>query len=177
MANKSLFLVDYVFRGKQCEKATILTNRIDSNSNATIFSSLIELFVFASLIGCYYNRRAKPDKDQSKTTKIFSGQFTSHENDVKMAYKFVLLTSNKECDDPIERLNRTFRNPEAESNYNLFEEFMLGGIDEIYDWLILDTNNRYEDYLTSINKLLSDIKKVEDLYDNILETDDFFKEA
>ena len=89
-------------------------------------------------------------------------------------FKFVTLLGNEVKYDEVTRLNKTFRNPETDENYIAFEEYMLGGIEEIYDKLIIDSNKTYQDYLTSISKMLSDFKKVEEIDDVFLNTEDFF---
>ncbi len=154
MAKKSMFQEDYLFKGTQRDKVISLTSKIDTDSNSQIFTSAVELFVFASLVGALKKRKAEPEKDNSRTLRIMANQFYNHSNELKLAFKFVLLTSEIDNPDPVERLNKTFRNPETDDNYTLFEKYMLGGLDELYENLILDTNLRYEDYLTSINQML-----------------------
>lgn len=177
MAKKTLFLEEYAIKGSHADKAIALTEKVDGDSEAKIFSNVVELFCFAALVGCFKNRRAKPDKDTSRTKKIFADAFRTHIEQLKLAFKFVVLTSDKVCTDSTERLNKTFRNPETDENYTLFEEFALGGIDELYDSLMLDTNTRFEDYLTCLNRLLSDFNDsdsdIVDL-DSDISTDEFF---
>ncbi len=175
MADKNMFLDEYVFKGLQCDKVIDLVNlSIDSASETKIFNSVIELFIFSALVGCFFNRKAKPDKDKSRTKKIFAGQFNTHITELKLVFKFVMLTAKYEAVDDITRLNKTFRNPETDENYAEFEEYMLGGLEEIHERLILDTNKVYTDYLTSINKLLSDIKSKKEEDTIIPSNDDFF---
>lgn len=175
MANKNMFLEEYSFKGSQCDKVNDLVGlSIDSSSDAKLFNSVIELFIFSALVGCFYNRKAKPEKDRTRMKKIFTDQFNSHSTELKLVFKFVMLTAKHEALDDITRLNKTFRNPDTDENYTEFEEYMLGGLEEIHERLIVDSNKNYSDYLTSVNKLLSDIKlkKVEE---NIIpNNDDFF---
>lgn len=176
MAKKTLFLEEYTIKGSHSDKANALTEKVDSKSGAKIFNSVVELFCFAALIGCYKNRRAKPEKDSTRTKKIFADAFRSHSEQLKLAFKFVILTSDKLFPDSVERINKTFRNPETDENYTLFEEYALGGIDELYDVLMVDTNTRFEDYLTALNKLISEITSIE-TDDSLLEnpsTEAFF---
>ena len=176
MAKNTLFLEEYSIKGSHCDKVSALTDKIDSSSEAKLFNSVVEVFCFAALVGCLKNRRAKPEKDSTRTKKIFADAFRSHIEQLKLAFKFVILTSDKACTDSIERINKTFRNPETDENYTLFEEFALGGIDELYDTLMVDTNTRFEDYLTTLNKMLSDISSA-NVDDSELEnpsTEDFF---
>ena len=164
MANKNMFLEEYVFKGHQCDMVLALTSKIDNDSNASIFATTIDLFIFSILVGCKLNLRKKPSKDASKTTKIFASAFNTHANELRLAFKFAMLTANSDLDDDVKRLNRTFRNPETDENYQLLEEYMLGGLEEIYNNIFVDSNNRYEDYLTSVNKFMStfDEKKSDD---------------
>lgn len=47
MADKNMFLDEYVFKGLQCDKVNDLVNlSIDSASETKIFNSVIELFIF-----------------------------------------------------------------------------------------------------------------------------------
>lgn len=175
MAKKSMFHEDYLFKGTQRDKVISLTAKIDVDSNSQIFSSAVELFIFASLVGALKNRKAEPEKDNSKTHRIMANQFFNHINELKLAFKFVLLTSEIDNPEPVDRLNKTFRNPETDDNYTLFEKYMLGGLDELYENLILDTNIRYEDYLTSINELIQKLNSSDDTGEDIIDvdTDDF----
>lgn len=175
MAKKTMFLEDYLFKGKQCEKAKALTTlKIDADSNCQIFSSAVELFIFASLVGAIKKRKSEPEKDNTNTLRIMASQFINHSYNLKLAFKFVILSSEIDIEDPVERLNRTFRNPETDENYTLFEKYMLGGIDELYDNLILDSNVRFEDYLTSINEFLQNLKNSDsEELETELNTDDF----
>lgn len=70
--------------------------------------------------------------------------------------------------------NKTFRNPETDENYKAFEEYVLGVLEEIYDKLMIKSNTNYQDYLTSLNKLLNEFNPIET--DDTIgpSTDDFF---
>ncbi|MFR1524204.1 MAG: hypothetical protein ACLSUV_01670 [Bacilli bacterium] len=174
MAKKTMFSEDYLFRGSHRDKVVALTSKIDVDSNSQIFSSAVELFIFASLIGVLKNRKSEPERDNTNTFRIMSNQFFNHIDELKLAFKFVILTSEKDCIDPVTRLNKAFRNPETDENYSLFEKFMLGGINELYENLILDTNVKYEDYLTSVNELLSSMSStIENEDETNVNTDDF----
>ena len=173
MAKVNMFYENYNFRGSYVEKVYALTQKIDSDSNTVLFNSNVELFIFASLVGVLVSRKGELEKSQT-TTKILAEQFIKHANSLRLAFKFVILASEIDFPDPVTRLNKAFRNPETEENYELFEQYMLGGINELYEQLILPTNVRFEDYLTSVNKLISSLK-VEDTIEEIeISTDDFF---
>lgn len=175
MAKKDMFTHSYLFKGGYSIKVDKLCEVIDNDSKCRIFNSAVELFIFASLIGALNKRKSRLTGENTPTTQIMAEQFINHSDDLKLAFKFVILTSNTDNVDSVTRLNKAFRNPETDDNYTLFEQYMLGGIDELYENLIIDSNNRFEDYFTSVNELLDKIKK-SDSGDEIIDdisTDDF----
>lgn len=174
MAKKTMFLEEYTIKGSHADKVNKLTEKFDSKSGARVFSSVVELFCFAALLGCIKNRKTKPEKDNTRTKKIFADAFHSHINQLSVAFKFVMLTSDIESPDSEDRLRKAFRNPETDENYSLFEEFALGGIDELYETFILDSNTTYNDYLTSLNKLISSVSTEDETSDTELTNDIFF---
>lgn len=175
MTDKNLFLKNYYFYGKHADMVDKLCSEIDKrDSNAKIFETFIDLFIYASLVGVFYDHRSKPSTDKSNTKNILAEQFNSHSSKLNIAFKFVTLLGNKDKYDEVTRLNKTFRNPETDENYIAFEEYMLGGLEEIYDKLMVETNHNYSDYLTSLNRMLSEFKKTDDSDEIELGTDDFF---
>ena len=148
MADKDLFLKNYSFYGKHCDMVKKLTQKIDEESGASVFNTAIELFVVAALVGVKNNHKEKPSVDKTRDTKILAEQFNSHSPEVQIAFKMVTLLG----------LNKTFRNPKTDENYSQFEEYMLGGLEDIYNKIMLDTNKTYSDYLKSINGFIEQFK-------------------
>ena len=158
MADKNLFLKNYSFYGKHADMVDALTSKIDEASGASIFSTVVELFIMSALVGVKIGSKSKPDGDKTKDKKILAEQFNSHNHEIKIAFKFVTLLGNKEKFDEITRLNKTFRNPDVDDNYKEFEEYMLGGLEDIYNHLMVASNTNYADYLTSVNQYLDNFK-------------------
>lgn len=174
MVTKELFLKDFSFTGRHAERVIALTKEIDSESHARLFTSNVELFILAVLVGIKFNKKSKPDTDKATNTKVLNGQFLSHDADLRTAFKFAMLLGNQEEYDEMQRLSKAFRNPETDQNYTEFHEYLLGGVDELYDRLMVSTNIRFDDYLTSINKLLSDVHGFSEVDDVEPSEEDFF---
>lgn len=174
MADKNMFLKNYYFYGKHADMVKALTDKVEEESGAKIFSSSVELFIYSAMVGLFYNHRSKPDSDKNKHTNILAEQFNGKNREIKIVFKFVTLLGNQDKFDEITRLNKTFRNPETDENYKAFEEYVLGGLEEIYDKLMIKSNTNYQDYLTSLNKLLNEFNPIET--DDTIgpSTDDFF---
>lgn len=175
MADKNLFLKNYSFYGKHADMVDALTGKIDEASGASIFSTVVELFIMSAVVGVKIGLKSKPDGDKTKDKKILAEQFNSHSHEIKIAFKFVTLLGNKDKFDEVTRLNKTFRNPEVDENYKEFEEYMLGGLEDIYNHLMVSTNSNYADYLTSVNQYLNNFKSpsVEES-DDIPDAEDLF---
>ncbi len=169
---KGLFMEDYLFVGSHEEKARKLTSEIDNQSGAKIFSSAVELFMAAAVVGCRYNKKSQREKGD-KTLRIMQNQFTNHYRKLVFIFKLVMLADSNVKLQSIDKINNAFRYKENEENMKTFEEYMLGGVDIIYDKLFVSTNSSYDDYLASLNELVSDF------YEGTSEEDDidFSKEV
>ena len=174
MADKNMFLKNYYFYGKHADMVKSLTDKVEEESGAKIFNSAVELFIYSAMVGLFYNHRSKPDSDRNRHTNILAEQFNGKNREIQIVFKFVTLLGNQDKYDEITRLNKTFRNPETDDNYKTFEEYVLGGLEEIYDKLMIKSNTNYQDYLTSLNKLLNEFNPTET--DDTIgpSTDDFF---
>lgn len=176
MADKNLFLKNYSFYGKHADMVDALIGKIDEDSGTSIFSIVIDLFIMSAIVGVKNNHKSKPDSDKTRDKKILAEQFNSHSHDVKTAFKFVTLLGNKEKFDELTRLNKTFRNPETDENYQEFEEYMLGGLEDIYNKFMVSTNTNYSDYLTTLNQFISEMGSAEEEHeeDQIPDADNLF---
>ncbi|MBQ8068451.1 MAG: hypothetical protein IJ201_08925 [Solobacterium sp.] len=156
---KKLFLEDYLFKGRYTQMVVDLTETVDPASGAKIFDSAVELYLAAAIIGAHYQVKGKPDTGDP-TKRIMANQFTNHYQDLVFAYKLVMLNADKEVLSPIERINNAFRytedDPQFQNNIEVFETYMLGGLELLHDRLY-QANMHFEDYLNALDELLIDI--------------------
>lgn len=155
--NKQLFMEDYLFVGSHEEKARKLVSEIDNSSGAKIFSSAVELYMTAAIIGSYYGRRSSRERGD-KTLRIMQNQFSNHYYDLIFIYKLVMLSDSSLSLDSRDKINNAFRYHENLENVKKFEEYMLGGVDVLYEKLFGSNNSTYDDFLASLNALLSEFK-------------------
>ena len=154
-----MFLKNYSFYGKHADMVEELCSVFDDDSGSRVFTTFIDLFVISALVGVKNGHKSKPSVDKSKAKNILAEQFNSHSDDVALAFKFVTLLGNKEQFDDIARLNKTFRNPETDENYDQFEQYMLGGLEDIYNQILTSKPKTYLDYLQSVNNFLNNFKE------------------
>lgn len=157
MADKNMFLKNYYFYGSQAEKVKKMIDVVDNESAAKIFESAIDLFIVAAAIGVKNNHKVKPSTDKTNTFNLFAEQINNHSRELELTFKFVTLLGNQNIFDEETRLNKAFRNPNTDENFSSFEEYMLGGIEDLYDMFFVDSNKIYRDYSMMMNKFVSDL--------------------
>lgn len=171
-----LFEKEYSFRGSHAERVQALTYQFDDYSSAKIFFSNINLYVIAPLIGFLYGRKANLDKSSNVTTKIFTQQLSSVLTDLQYNYRLIMLLDEKNEPTFEKRLDKAFRNYGNESeetlaDEQLYEQYVLGGIDVLYEKLIESAVNP-EDYFMNLYEFIEEFEERYNLNfssDNILD--------
>lgn len=137
-----------------------LTTEIDPHSGAAIFSSAVELYLMAAIVGAHYQLTANPD-NTGDSKRIMASQFINHYNDLKFVYQLVMLNADRDELSAVDRVNNAFRyseaDPEYPKNVATFERYMLGGLVFLHDRFIKSTNTHYEDYRISMDELIADM--------------------
>ena len=161
MSTSNMFLKDYLFKGIQQQQAKMLSDFfIDDSSKSKIFNSTAELFMAAALVGCYNNKKVKPDKGE--TRRIMNEQLTSRYDDLMYIYRLVMLT-NESVEKSTDRINNAFRNLDDDKNWDLFEEYVLGGLQVLYENFFPNNDsaekNNYDDYFDNLYAMLKVFKE------------------
>lgn len=154
-----MFSKEYTLKGSHATKMKQLVAKFPQSSNS-FFRNNIDVFVLAPIVRVLYNRTSEFDKEND-ATKIFTDQFTSHYRDLIFSYRLVLLSIKKNKVSLEERVNRAFNGESrgtSEEDFKLFEKYLLGGIDVLYEKLIEQDNpTKEDDYLSNLNNFLNDI--------------------
>lgn len=154
-----MFDNEYLFKGTHAVKVNKLTAKFPQSVNS-LFKRNIDVFVLAPIVGVLYNRMSDSDSG-NETTKIFPGQFTNHHNDVYFTYRLVMLALQKEKYNINERVNKAFNGEAqgtAEEDFRIFEKYLLGGIDVLYEKLIeMDNPSSEDDYISNLKNFLAEI--------------------
>lgn len=122
-------------------------NKIQRN---TIFSSNIEVLKAAPVVGFLFERIGQVDRDNSITTNtIFLDQVLKIKKSLMQNYRLIMLLHDKDKVSVEERINRAFRydrQPEKRTyGDKVFEQYMLGGIEILYEELVEGRDSLDED--------------------------------
>lgn len=157
-----MFDNDYDFKGIYAQKITALTNEHNfGKSNVNFFAGMVDFFIVAPIIGLLYGRRS--EKDTGGDTKtVFFKQFIVRRSEIDFAWRAVMLCNQSEpqLERRIKRAFNTGFSNEAEeaSAFALFESYMLGGIDVLYEKLIeRDNATGADDYLSNLCAFVEEV--------------------
>lgn len=165
-----LFDKEYIFKGSHAEKVRILTAQFDNNKSAKLFNRNIDVYILAPIIGFLYGRKAERDDSINETTKIFTDQLNKEYIQLKYNYQLIMLLDNKNesCfNNRIDNAFRYFGTEQAKEDENLYEQYVLGGVDVLYEKLI-EGASVSEEY---VEKLYNFIDEINQRYNESVSTD------
>lgn len=167
-----MFDKEYAFRGSHAEKVTKLTAEFDKSGNK-LFARNYDIYLIAPIVGFLYNQKSEIDKENDKNikpTKIFPDILMRNKDDLLFNYRLIMLLDKNNETDFEERANKAFRyygSHDATDDELLYEKYVLGGIDKIYEKIFFNAQGK-EDYLKN---LFLFIDEVEDRYNSIIDKD------
>lgn len=158
-----MFEEQYRFYGKHADMVNELTYVFDESSNAKVFNSNIELLLVAPLVGFVFQRKAERDRSQGSATvteSIFPAELIKRQKSLEYNVRLILLLDKKYEPDEKKRIDKAFRyfgnNPE---DYELFQSYVRGGIEVLYEKLIVNCNSPV-DYVNHISDFLEDFDQL-----------------
>lgn len=163
-----MFEKEYSFRGTHAEKVSKLTAQFDKNRNK-LFNRNLDVYMVAPIIGFLYNRKADQDKGV-ENTKIFPEQLINERNNMLFTYRLIMLLDKEHEPDFDERINKAFRyygNDKAEPDEALYEQYVRGGVDVLFEKLFTDVNNE-DDYLKNLYDFMEEF---DERYNQAISTD------
>lgn len=160
-----MFDKQYVFKGAHALKVDRLTAQFDENSKAKMFSRNVDIYVMAPIIGYLYGRQASLDTSTPETQNVMGDRVIYSQEDLKYNYRLIMLLDTKYEPDAQKRIDKAFRvmgTSAAVEDEALFDRYVRGGVDVLYEKLIDGASNADE--------------YVEHLYDFLEEFEERFNE-
>lgn len=163
-----VFDKEYSFIGKHAAMVSSLTKPFD-NKNNSFFGKNYEIYMLAPIIGFLYGRKAEPDRNpEVKPTKIFPEQLINNADDFWFNYAIIMLLDKNNEPDLEKRIEKAFRRIENASDEALYESYVRGGIEVLYEKL-MDGVISPEDYS---NRLYDFLEEFDDRYNQSLDLDE-----
>ena len=153
-----MFDKEYSFRGRHAEKVNKLTAKFDGEHQ--LFNRNMDIYLIAPIIGFLYGRTAELDKSSEVTTKIFADILIREQLSLIFNYRLIMLLDDKDEPNLDERINKAFRyynSNKAQHDEELYEQYVRGGIDILYEKLIESSLNS-DDYLIKLYDFLDEFE-------------------
>jgi len=135
-----MFDKEYAFKGSHAEKVIKLTAKFDDKNQ--LFKRNYDVYKLAPIVGFLYQRKALPDNESQQTTKIFPEILMNNKDDLLFNYRLIMLLDKKNEPDIEKRIDKAFRNYSSDKSIDdekLYDEYVLGGVDVLYEKLINNT--------------------------------------
>lgn len=154
-----MFNKEYTFRGIHANKVKRLTQAFDAKGNK-LFARNYDVYLLAPIVGFLYGKKTEEDRGPEKTD-IFPDILMKNRDDLLFHYRLIMLLDKEH--EPVldERINKAFRyygSEEAKNDEILYEEYVCGGVDIIYEKLIENANSS-QDYLRNLYNFMEEIKE------------------
>ncbi len=132
-----MFDKQYRFTGSHAEKVNALTAIFDEDSKAKLFERNLDVYINAPLIGFLFRRKAVKDtKGDISPQNIFPEQMINASDKLKFILRLILLLDSEHEPDEEKRLDKAFRHLGQDEDLDLFDQYVLGGVDVLYEKLI-----------------------------------------
>lgn len=167
-----MLIKTYNFTGKHAVyMANLVGDNLDSDNKneeeitkTQFFKRNIDVMFAAAVLGFRLNRRGKQEMSADKKRTILNEQIISNQSLIQFIYRLIVLLDNTIEEDFEEKLKIAFAqnttsiertNEEQEDKYEkLFYQYILGGIEYLYENLIGNGNNPID----NIGQLLDDFQ-------------------
>lgn len=152
-----MFDKDIIIHGRHATRMKKLSATFDEDGNS-FFVRNIDVYMVAPVIGLFYEQKSVRDRADNDTANILLSQISKELVNMQFVYRLILMSDKKYEPDLEERVNKAFRffgTPEAEADEELFNQYVLGGIDKIYEMLI-EPNKGTQDFLVNLYNFMED---------------------
>lgn len=160
MENYKFFNDPYKFSGKHARMVSELWSLNDYEHS--YFKRLIDIYIVAAILGFRIDRKAKRDYAPVEQRTVFGEQMRQASEDLEFILQMMLLLEPAGQGIHEECIRRAFKGVETEEEFKryneLFESYMLGGVEELYIMINDYLSGEFE--VTAFNDGMSAIQKI-----------------
>ncbi|MED4018544.1 hypothetical protein [Sutcliffiella cohnii] len=154
-----MFENDTTINGKHATFTKFLVNE------AKVFKRYIDVYMNGAILGFLYGRKSEKDNQSSDRARIYADAFANERMRCDFIYRLIMLLDETPGKTVEDRINRAFRddskgeeNESHQSNMNLFNSYVLGGIEVLYEKFTEDCTTK-EDYINRIYEVVSSFRE------------------
>lgn len=154
MSGYDFFKKEFEFRGKHAKMASELW--VVNNYNNTYFKRLIDLYIAAAVVGFRVDRRVEEDYSPIEPKSIFPEQMLKAKEELDFLMQIMIMLDEKGKNSAEESVKKAFRGAANKEEYeemkNRFHSYVRGGVEELYERLVIrkpDSEDTYYEEKTA----------------------------
>lgn len=157
-----MFTGDILVKGKHATYLKYLSQKTEKNDRtevvAGVFTRMIDVYMTAAIIGAYYGLRSEDENAGSDTVKIFADVVNREQDNLINIFRIVMLVDNTSGLDPDDKIKRAFKEPDTPENMKLFNSYVRGGIEWLYEQFTSGATTK-DEYLAKIYEIVENFKE------------------
>ena len=162
-----MFDKEYAFKGKHSQMVQDLTKKFDVKNNQ-LFKRNFDVYLLAPIIGFLYQRKADVDTTSDiNPTKIFGDILINNTDDLMFNYRLIMLLDKNNEPSSEKRIEKAFRGNKDESDEALYESYVRGGVEVLYEKLMYGVTSP-DDY---VNRLYDFLEEFDERYNQNIDMD------
>lgn len=148
-----MFDDNILLKGKHATYIKYLSKKTEKNDRkekvAGVFERMIDVYMTAPIIGLVYGLRRDEDNSSPDVAKIFAETVNKEQLNLVAIYRIVMLVDNSTSLSNDDKIERAFRNADVTNNMKLFNSYVRGGLEWLYESFTLGATTK-DEYLTRI---------------------------
>ncbi len=162
MASYEFFKKEFEFRGRHARMADEMCFLNDYEH--TYFKRVVDLYVVAAVIGFRIDRKVDVDYSPYESKSIFPEQMLKVKHELDFIMQMIIMLENAGKIPKEECVKRAFRGVETKEEFeryqDIFNSYVRGGVEELYERLILhDMEEEKEFYDDKTAKLMAVLER------------------
>ena len=151
--------------GKHAHYMVLLANNF-AGTNAKLFNRNVDVYVQAPIVGFLYKKKSVKDNEMKDPNgkvydaHILKDQMLNAKDNLTFNMQLILLLDSNYDQNEESRIDRAFRNfGKDEKDFELFESYLLGGIEVLYEHLIANASNA-DDFVANLSNFTDYINEM-----------------
>lgn len=163
---RDIFTSDIYIKGKYATYLKFLSQKTEKldhrEKTAGVLERHIDVYMVGAVIGACKGLMRGEDNISSDTVKIFSDVVSKEESNLKNIFRMVLLVDNSGNLSADEKIHRAFRTPEDPENMKIFNSYVRGGIEWLYEQVTYSSTTK-DEYLEKIYDIVTSFAAENDI--------------
>lgn len=151
-----MFTSDIYVRGKYASWLKFLSEKTEKNDKsekvAGVFKRDIDVYLTAAIVGLNFGLRRDADNSADKA-KIHVDTVLKEQENLIFVFRMAMLVDNSTGLNADEKISRTFKEPDTSENVELFNSYVRGGIEWLYEQFTEGATTK-DDYLGKIYEIV-----------------------